>query len=315
MAPSKKGKKLAEVPEKKDDPVNHDERSQGEELTRPKCFVVTPIGGSESSIRRATNGLLNGVIRPVLSDLGYDVEAAHEICSPGSITKQVIERLLEAPLVVASLTGLNPNVMYELGVRHCVRKPLVVIAEEGTKLPFDVQDERTILYVDDFQGAEDLRKLLRKTVEAALADQEPDNPVYRVARAAVMREQSVEAGEPWQYVIERLDRMESRLAAQGRLSADKLSQIQVFHRRMYVVVSGPEDDVAHFVEALMEYAPLFKVLKRRAVSPRECVAKIEFEQHAHQGLVASVLDSLAETCGVRIQRLSLSPLQSEEESV
>lgn len=173
------------------------------------CFVVTPIGKEGSETRRATDGIIEASIRPVMADLGLDVIVAHEISAPGSITRQVLEHILEAELVLANLTGLNANVMYELAVRHAVRKPVISIAEKGTILPFDIAAERTIFFTDDMKGVGELREQLRTAARVAVDEESPDNPVYRVAQGSVMKE--VTEGDPSHYLLERLDQIESRL--------------------------------------------------------------------------------------------------------
>ena len=78
------------------------------------CFIVTPIGMEGSDIRRKTDGLIDVALNPILKEFGYEGLPAHKIAEPGSIPEQVIEHLLNDDLVIANLTGLNPNVMYEL---------------------------------------------------------------------------------------------------------------------------------------------------------------------------------------------------------
>ena len=188
---------------------NDDANTNGEANEQPKrCFFITPLGGHKSESRRAATGLLKSVIRPVMHDeLGYEVKASHEISEAGSITNQIIERLLEVEMVVANLTGLNPNVMYELAVRHAKRLPVVAIAERGTDLPFDLSDERTIFYTNDMEGAAELKRKLRVAAERAAADEEPDNPVYRAAETSVLKRVATSGFE--QYIIQRFEDLES----------------------------------------------------------------------------------------------------------
>jgi hypothetical protein len=192
-------------------PIELGSSTAGADQTRRQCFFITPISAKQSATRRQTEGLFDSVIKPVCDALNLDVVAPHHLAAPGSITIQVIEHLLEDALVIANLTHLNPNVMYELAVRHAARLPVVCIAEEGTVLPFDVSDERTLFFVDDFAGVEELRPDLEQAIAIALRESEPDNPVYRAKRSSIMRDVAAEDTTS-QYVLDRLDRIESAIA-------------------------------------------------------------------------------------------------------
>lgn len=185
-----------------------------------KCFVVTPIGSDLSSTRRYADGIIDSVIKPVMEPKGYEIRAAHQITSSGSITKQVIERLLDDDLVIANLTELNANVMYELAVRHCVGLPIVAIAEQGTVLPFDISDERTIFYTNDMAGVEELKKHLDKAVEAAVKESTPDNPVYRVTQHQVLNKATAQ-GSNDAILFDYLQRLEQSV---GKLSSQITTQ-------------------------------------------------------------------------------------------
>lgn len=183
-----------------------------EQTTKKKCFVVTPIGNDNSDIRRSADGLIDSVIKPVCEELGMEVFVAHKIDTSGSITGQVLEHVLNDDLVIANLTTLNPNVMYELAVRHAARKPVVSLAENGTNLPFDISDERTLFYKNDMAGVTSLIPLLKKLITVALSDDEPDNPVYRAVKSRVMKDMHPE-NDFQSFILEKLERFEGLLSS------------------------------------------------------------------------------------------------------
>ena len=113
-------------------------------------------------------------IRPAAEECGYEAVRADEINEPGIITSQVIQRVVDEPLVIADLTERNPNVFYELAVRHATRKPLVQIINKGESLPFDVAVTRTV-FVDthDLDTAENAKVEIVnqiKSLEAGSSD-------------------------------------------------------------------------------------------------------------------------------------------------
>lgn len=108
------------------------------------CFVIAPIGDDESETRKRSDQILKHVISPPLDECGYKAVRADKIEKPGVITSQVIQHVIEDPLVIADLTGRNPNVFYELAIRHAIRKPFIQIIQKGERIPFDVAGTRTI---------------------------------------------------------------------------------------------------------------------------------------------------------------------------
>ena len=92
-------------------------------------------------------------------------ERADKLPEPGRITTQLITRLDNADLVIADLTRGNPNVFYELSLRHALAKPVIHMALDNTDLPFDVTDNRTIFFSLDCRRAEQARHELSKQIQ------------------------------------------------------------------------------------------------------------------------------------------------------
>jgi hypothetical protein len=136
------------------------------EKTKKGCFAVTPIGEEGSEIRRRSDQVLKYIIEPVMAELGYETVRADRISQPGLITHQVIEHLIDDELVVADLTGSNPNVFYELAIRHATRKPIVIMIEAGERIPFDVNQSRVIQFTyKDLDSVDACKKELERQVK------------------------------------------------------------------------------------------------------------------------------------------------------
>src|SRR5882724_2144422 len=113
------------------------------------CFVISPIGDEGSEVRKSSDHVFEEVIKRAIQPLGYQPLRSDHIAKPGRITDQVIKHLVADELVVADLSGHNPNVFYELAIRHAVNKPVIQISRKGESLPFDISQERTVFYDPD----------------------------------------------------------------------------------------------------------------------------------------------------------------------
>ena len=107
----------------------------------PVCFVVMGFG---KKIDLATGRELdldksyNSIIKPAVQAAGYQCIRADEVQQSGMIDVPMYKLLYEAELVVADLSTTNPNAIFELGVRHALkRRATIIIAESKFTIPFD----------------------------------------------------------------------------------------------------------------------------------------------------------------------------------
>lgn len=213
---------------------------------KPLAIFITPIGNTDSAIRRSTEGLIKTVVKPALIEIGFEICVAHEIAEPGSITHQIIHHLLEDTIVIANLTGLNPNVMYELAVRHAAKLPVVIIAEAGTILPFDIADERTVFFVNDMAGVEELKPRLVDAVKDALKNRDVTNPIYRVVATKVIREMQT-TSDADKFILNRLDAIQERIVSLSRHQVNASEAVGRQKGVHHVKISGESSDINSLV--------------------------------------------------------------------
>jgi hypothetical protein len=119
------------------------------------AFVLMPFEDDFDVVHRE-------LIAPALSEVGYDVKRADSVIDQRSVLSDIVLGIDHADLVVADLTGLNPNVFYELGIAHGLGIPTVLITQVLDELPFDLRTYRVSEYSTRFDEATKLKDFLRE---------------------------------------------------------------------------------------------------------------------------------------------------------
>lgn len=112
------------------------------------------------------------LIKNICENLNMNCIRADNL-SGTSIYDDIIKSIENSTVIIADLTKLNPNVFYEIGYAHAIRKleDVILICQKGEQLPFDLRHFRIILYTNDFQGASKLQTtLLKRLKERKLTD-------------------------------------------------------------------------------------------------------------------------------------------------
>lgn len=159
-------------------------RRKMEDKTAPAgenvCFVISPIGKEGTEEHSRYKEIFEYIIKKAIKDSGYELRVirADDINRTGSFIKDILENLHNSFVVIADLTGQNPNVFYELGVRHCLSPRTILIAQSIDDIPSDLREYRTIVYDTSAKGAVQFQSRLSTYLEEIYKDSNrPDNPV------------------------------------------------------------------------------------------------------------------------------------------
>lgn len=130
------------------------------------CFVVCPIGEEGTDIRKNSNKLLNHILKPICEKNGFNCIRVDELNDSNSLTDTIINYLKEADLVIADLTGHNPNAFFELGYRTALNKHTIHLKQKNDTIPFDVSAIRTFSYdLTDLDSVEEVKGRIDKTIQ------------------------------------------------------------------------------------------------------------------------------------------------------
>ncbi|EKD41110.1 MAG: hypothetical protein ACD_74C00028G0005 [uncultured bacterium] len=126
----------------------------------PRAFVVMQFS-------EPFDALYNDVIKPTCEKFGFEVIRADDIYKSGLIIEDITRSIQESSFVIADITPDNPNVFYEVGYAHGIRKPTILLSERRRgSLPFDVSGFRTLFYDNTIGGKAEVEKSLTKHLQS-----------------------------------------------------------------------------------------------------------------------------------------------------
>ena len=163
-------------------------------MNKKICFVIMGFGKKidyENNREVDLDIIYREVIKKIFDDKfkNFKLIRSDELTTSAIIDVDMYEFLLRADLVIADITTMNPNALYELGVRHGVKpKSTIVIADEKTKIPFDLNHTRILKYkeagikLDDVEIEAFSKKIIEAINVSVGKTLKTDSPFYTMLK-------------------------------------------------------------------------------------------------------------------------------------
>jgi hypothetical protein len=131
------------------------------------CGIVMPISAIDGCTESHWADVLD-ILTEAIEDSGFEANLVSNADDSGIIHKRIIQNLYDNPVVVCDVSGKNPNVMFELGLRLAFDKPTVIIKDEKTSYAFDTSAIEHLEYPRDlrFSKIVDFKQKLAEKIKA-----------------------------------------------------------------------------------------------------------------------------------------------------
>ena len=151
---------------------------------RYKCFVIMPFGDKPNTDGRVLDfdKIYTHLIKKTVESLDIKCVRCDEIGESGWIHSKMFTHIYEADIAIVDITSLNPNVFYELGVRHALADSVtVILRRKGEGIPFNIQGLQIIEYdPEDVESVEETKKKLADFINNGIKLRRKDSPIHEV---------------------------------------------------------------------------------------------------------------------------------------
>ncbi|MBV9208440.1 MAG: macro domain-containing protein [Actinobacteria bacterium] len=154
---------------------------------KKECFVIMPFGDKKDAEGKIIdfNEIYTHLIKntvEALEDLQMTCIRCDEIAEAGWIHDKMFQHVYESDVAVVDITSLNPNVFYELGIRHSLAGSVtVLIRRKGTEIPFNIQGLNVIEYdPGSLASIDEAKKKIADYIRNGLKSRKNDSPVHQI---------------------------------------------------------------------------------------------------------------------------------------
>lgn len=134
-------------------------------IFRGKSFKVDPkLSFVLMPFAERFRPIYNEIIKPVVEQFGLTCVRADDLYGSKAIIEDIWKLINEAKIIIADVTGKNPNVFYEIGLAHAVGKEVIIISQTIDDVPFDLRHLRCFIYQDSVAGFRKLESQLQQSL-------------------------------------------------------------------------------------------------------------------------------------------------------
>jgi hypothetical protein len=136
-----------------------------EESTRRTAFSIMPFGPEDLQI------VYDDFVKPTIENkCGLECIRGDDMFGSNVVMEDVRAAITVSTIVIADLTGKNPNVFYEVGIAHGIEKPVLLLTQFLEDVPFDLRHRRILVYHYTPRGCKLLEKRLEQHIFGIIAD-------------------------------------------------------------------------------------------------------------------------------------------------
>lgn len=201
------------------------------------CGLVMPIAAMDGY--EETHWVnVQSILREAINDAGFEAEMVSTSADVGVIQARIVQNLYDNPIVVCDVSGKNPNVMFELGMRLAFDKPIIIVKDDTTGYSFDTSPIEHLTYRRDlrYQNILEFKEKLSARISgthAKASDDQSYSPFLKHFGKFEIAKLETKEVNSYDYLISRIDNLQgdvrhlSNLYAKALIETRRLSELDI----------------------------------------------------------------------------------------